>query len=96
MLAESFIIGEEESLATSERPPKSRTKLIPLEGGGRAFIKIIRCVQRSVSKKFIYAAVKFIGSRLRHNGDLSTGTLAVLGTIRITQHIEFPHSIHPE
>src|SRR5215831_16652948 len=96
MLAKSFVIAEEESLTIFQWPPKSRAKLIALEGWGRALIKIIRCVKCAVSKKFIYAAVKFIGSGLSHDGDLSTGALAVLGTIGIAQYIEFPHCVHSQ
>src|SRR5215469_16468312 len=96
MLAESFIIGEEESLAIFEWSAKGCAKLIALEGRGGTLIKIIRCIKRAVSKKFVYAAVKFIRSGLSHDGDLSAGTLAILGAVGIAQHIEFPHCIHPK
>src|SRR5215831_5475740 len=96
MLAKSFVIAEEEGLAISERASKSPAKLIALEGRGRALIKIIRCVKCAVSKKFVYAAVKFIRSGLSHNCDLSTGALAVLGAVGIAQHIEFPHCVHSQ
>src|SRR5215471_2879728 len=96
MLAKSLVIAEEESLAISERSTKGCTKLIALEGWSGTPIKIVGSVERAVSQKFVYAAVKVIGSGLSHDSDLSTGALAVLGAVGIAQHIEFAHCVYAE
>src|SRR5215467_8469043 len=93
MLAKSLIVPEKESLVIPDGSAKSCTKLIALEGRGRALIKVIGGVESIVSKKFVHTAVKLIGSRLSHDADLSTWTLAILRTICVAQYIEFPHCV---
>ncbi len=53
MLAQSFVVGKQESLVGLDRSSKSGAKLIALEGRRRALIKIIRSIECIIAEKFV-------------------------------------------
>src|SRR5216683_173225 len=79
-LPDSFKVGEEECPVLDERAADCTAKLVPFEGrlrSGRVFEEI-PCVQLTVAKEFVGAAMKSIGARARDCVDDPARRFAVL------------------
>src|SRR5207244_12735422 len=78
------------------------TKLIPPERGNARVrrpgltIKEVPGIEGAVAQKLVRRAVEGIGARLRHDADLSAGTVAELRPVHVRNDIEFPHCLDPE
>src|SRR6202035_5779348 len=71
-LAQPFVIKKEKGFVLANGTTDGPTKIVALQGGNRLAVFIIEPIvgiHHGVAEKFVDAAVKFIGSRARHNID---------------------------
>src|SRR6478752_5846679 len=71
ILAEAFVIAEEERLVLLDRAAKRSAKLVALELGSGPLIEEIARVEIVIAQKLIYAAVHFVSTRGGHDTHLS-------------------------
>src|ERR1700676_637909 len=96
MVAEAFVVGEEEGFVALDGPAAGYSELIALKGRGVALIEEVGSIERVVAEEFENGAVPLIGAGLRDDGDLAAGALAVLGAVGIALHVEFADGFDAE
>src|SRR5712675_2795246 len=93
MLAEAFVVGEEESLASAERAAGGGTELIALERRCGALVEEVGRVEHVVAQEFKYCAMPLIAAGLGDDYDLGAGMFAEFGAVGITLDVEFAYGV---
>src|SRR5579884_183075 len=96
MLAESFVVAKQKGPVLADRSSECATELIPRESWHRRSIKEVARIEGAVAQVFVQRTMELVGAGAGNDEHLRTGTLAVLGGVRITQHVELAHGIHAE
>ena len=96
VLAEAFVIDEEESFVSLDGAAKGAAELVALEGRRGTLVEVIGCVECVIAEELEECAVPLIGAGLGDDDDLATGAFAELGAVGIALHIEFADGVDTE
>ena len=96
VLAEAFIVAEEECFIRMDRAAKGGAELVALEGRGGALIEEIGGVEIVVTDKFECGAVELVAARAGGDNDLASRALAELGAVRVALDVEFADGVNAE
>src|SRR5712692_11586455 len=96
MLAEAFVVGEEEGVVGSQGTAGGGAELVALEGCSGALVEEVGGIEGVVAQEFERGAVPLIAAGLRDDDDLTAGMLAEFGAIGIALHVEFANGVHAE
>src|SRR5262245_22740868 len=96
VLAEPFIVQEHERVVLPDRRAQRYSELVSLKPRGGTRIEEIGSVHGVVAQVFVYRSVECVGPGLSDDQDLCSGTLAVLGAIRVPEDVELSHCIDAE
>ena len=95
--AETLVVDEKERFVFLDRAADRNAELISLERRrGRSRIEEVARVKCVVSQKLINRTVPLIRTRLRNDGDLATGLLAIFRAVRVTHEIELAHTVNAQ
>src|SRR5262245_23466404 len=96
-MAKPFIGSVQEHLVLLDRASQRSSELIAsVRRSAIGLIEEVAGVQGVVAQKLKGAPVDLVGSRGRHNGDLSSGPFAILSAVGVREDVEFPHGFDAE
>jgi len=93
VLAEAFVIGEEEGVVGNDSATERSTELIALERRGAALIEVISGIESGIADKFVHGTMPQVGTRLSDDNDLAARVLAELGAVGVALHVEFTDGV---
>ena len=94
-LAKALVVGEDKRLVLAHGSADGPAELVALERWGRCAVKKVARIESVVAHEFVKGTVHRVRTGLSHDGDLRSGTLAILGAVGIAQGVEFTYRIHP-
>ena len=96
ILAEAFVVAEEEELVGANGSSERAAELVALKLGNGALVEVVARIECAVADEFKCGAVQFVGARSRDDADLRAIALAVGGAIGVGRNVELAHSIDAE
>src|SRR5207244_12763699 len=96
-LSKSWVLSEKGHLGLADRPSHGSAKLVPLERWylGRVWsigdVEEVPGIQSVVAQILEDGSTPLVRPRRRHDGHLCPGTFSIFGTIRLPEHVAFPH-----
>ena len=96
ILAEAFVVAEDEGAVASDRAAGGGAELIALKRRSGALVEEVGSVERVVAEEFVNRAVEIIGAGLRGDDDLPAGVLAEFGAVVVALDVEFANGIDAE
>ena len=96
VLAESFVVGEDEGLVLLHRAAQRAAELVARETRDGTAVEEIARIESIVAQELVKRSVELVGSGLGDNEHLRAGPLAELRAVGIAQHIEFAYRIHAQ
>ena len=96
ILAEAFVVAEDEGVVAADRAACGSAELIALEWRSGALVEEAWSIERVVAEKFVDGAVEIVGAGLRGDDDLPAGMLAEFGAVVVALDVEFADGIDAE
>ncbi len=96
VLAEPLVIGEDEGFVFHDGAAERGSELIAAEAGHRLPVEKVSGVQIAIAEKFEQRSMQSVGSRLRGDGHLGAGALAVFGAVGSGGDVKFAHRVHAQ
>ena len=96
MLAEAFVVCEEEAFVLFDRPAQRAAKHVALKLWNRPVIEKVSSIECAVAQEFVGTAVQLIGASSGDNTHLRAWTFSVCCAVGILHHAEFADGIHSE
>ena len=96
VLAEAFVVGEEEGFVLLTGAAERRRRTDCAESRERSAVEEVAGIEGVIAQEFVDRAVQLIGSGLRDDENLCAGAFAIFGAVGIGEHVEFADCVDAE